>query len=93
MWLHNPTSTDVGHLRFWTTGLTTHDGRAIAAPAIAFDPASLDLIDANSSIVIAVSVDVPPEATAACYHGLVMVDGLADCAFPVMLNVIDPGPR
>ena len=93
MWLHNPTSTDVGHLRFWTPGLTTHDGRAIAAPAIAFDPASLDLIGANSSIVIVVSVDVPPGATAACYHGLVMVDGLADCAFPLMLNVIDQGSR
>lgn len=93
MWLHNPTSTPVGHLRFWTPGLTTHDGRAIAAPGIAFDPPSLDLIDANSSIVIAVSIDVPPETTAACYHGLVMVDGLADCAFPVTLNVIDQVPR
>lgn len=91
MWLHNPTSTDAVNLRFWTPGLVTHDGRAIPAPAIAFDPPAVDLIDADSSTVIAVSVEVPQDTSAGCYHGLVMVDGLADCALPVMLNVIDQG--
>jgi hypothetical protein len=93
MWLHNPTSNGTVHLRFWTPGMVTHDGGAIPAPAIAFDPPALDLIGADSSTVIAVSVEVPRDTTGGQYHGLVMVHGLADCAFPVTLTVIHPGPR
>ena len=93
MWLHNPTSAEARSLSLWTPGLVAHDGRAIPTSAVAFDPPAVDLIDADSSIVIAVNVAVPNDATGGCYHGLVMIHGLAECAFPLTLKVIHPGAR
>jgi hypothetical protein len=79
-----------------TAGLRAHvpqlasvDGVVLQAP-VHVEPERFDL-QAHERIELRVSVDLPADAVAGRYHGLVLVSGLPDAAHPITFLVTDHG--
>lgn len=93
LWLHNTTSSPRSGLRLWSPGLVAHDGRTINASAMTFRPASVARVEADSSVEVTLTVEVPGDACPGTYHAQVLVEGLPDTAYPITIDVITQGPR
>ena len=91
MWLHNTTGSAVTDLRTWTSGLASHTGAALGDDAVTFRPERVDRLDPAGSEEILVIVNVDEDALPGSYHGQILVEGLADAAFPLTVRVV-PGP-
>jgi hypothetical protein len=88
MWLRNTTGSAVTNLRLWTPGLFTHTGDALAAHAVTFSPERVQRLDPGQSSEILVVVSVVDDAAVGSYHAHVLVEGLADTAFPLSARVV-----
>jgi hypothetical protein len=88
MWLQNTTGSAVTSLRLWTPGLFTHTGDALAAEAVTFSPERIQRLDPGESSEILVVASVVDDAVVGSYHGHVLVEGLADTAFPLIARVV-----
>jgi hypothetical protein len=88
VWIHNSTGGPVRGVTLRMTGLTAHDGAAVAATAGTFAPPELD-VPAGASGSSRLSVRIPATASAGIYHGHVLAAGLAGVSLPVRL-VVEP---
>ena len=92
MWLHNPTSSSVSNLRFWSQGFVTHNGETLPSSAVTFNPANVPSIEPESSLEVTVSVAIPSHTIPGTYHGQILVEGLPEEVFPARVKV-DPVER
>lgn len=93
LWLHNPTESPSQGLRLWVSRLLAHDGKAIDSSAASFSPATVARIDADSSVEIVVTLNVPTETRSGRYHGQILVEGQPDTSLPISFNVLAPEER
>jgi hypothetical protein len=86
VWLHNSGADDLGTVALRCSDLLAHDGAAIPAAAVRFEPDSVPMV-ARSSRGVTVEIDLPTEVTAGCYRGTLLADGHPDVWLPVALTV------
>jgi hypothetical protein len=86
VWLHNRGADDLGDVALRCSELLAHDGAAIPAAAVTFDP-PLVAMPGRSSRGIAVKADVPEGVQPGIYRGLLLVAGHQELWLPVVLTV------
>lgn len=86
-WLHVLDGPPASPARLHATALTAHDGTAIEAGAVSFEPPLLESFDLRSSEEIEVTVAVPEGARPGTYRGHVLAAGLPEVALPLTLEV------
>jgi hypothetical protein len=91
VWLHNGTSEARSGLRLHTGDLRTHDGSTLPAPALRFDPPSLDELPARSSRGVMVVADVTDAVPGGVYRGVLLVAGAPDVWLPIVVTVATDG--
>jgi hypothetical protein len=91
IWLHNRSGSPVAAVRLHCGDLRTHDGWAVAADRVAFDPDEIDELPDRSSRGIDVSVAVPVDTPAGTYRGTILAANLPEVWLPVEL-VVRPAP-
>ena len=88
LWLHNTTTAAVADVRPWTRRLVNHAGARLPSGAVTFSPKRIDRLEAGQSQEIVVTIHLVGRATPGPYHGQVLVDGLPEAAFPIMVRVL-----
>ena len=90
LWIHNTTSSESGTLRIHASDLTSHSGATISADGFQFEPAEIEIAPANSSIPIAVELEIGPAVPAGTYRGYVFVTNLAAEYLTIEVEVVAP---
>lgn len=88
MWLHNTTTSAVANLRPWARRPVNHARDRLPAGALAFSPPRIARLEAGGSQEILVTVRLAGDTPPGPYHGQVLVEGLPDAAFPIMVRVL-----
>ena len=88
LWLHNRSGAAVRDVRLHLGDLRRHDGWAIEAAAVTFEPAAIEELPDLTSRGVRVSVDVPADAPPGVYRGTVMASNLPDVWLVLELAVV-----
>lgn len=88
LWLHNRSGAATTDVRLHIGDLRRHDGCAIAAAAVRFEPDHLPELPDLTSRGIRVSADVPTDAPPGTFRGIVLAANLPDLWLVVELDVL-----
>ena len=86
-WLHVLDGPPTAPARLAATAFSAHDGAAIEAEAMTFDPPVLDTFALRSSQEIVVTVAVSARTPAGVYHGHILAAGLPELSLAVRIEV------
>jgi len=88
LWLHNRSGSPVADVRLHCGDLRRHDGAAVSATALRFDPAHVEELPDLTSRGIRVSVDIPDDTPPGRYRGTLLAANLPDLWLPIELEVV-----
>lgn len=86
VWLHNGGPVDMGKVALRCSDLLAHDGAAIGAASVRFEPDAVPMY-ARSSRGVTVEVDVSEDVRPGRYRGTLLAEGHEDVWLPVLLVV------
>ena len=86
-WLHVLDGPPAQPARLTATPFSAHDGAAIDAQAVSFEPPLLETFALRSSQEISLTVQVPEGSEPGVYHGHVLATGLPEVALAVRIEV------
>jgi hypothetical protein len=86
VWLHNRGAADMGKVALHCSDLLSHDGSAIAARLLRFEPDIVPM-PARSSRGVTVEVDIDEDVAPSSYRGMLVADGYPDVWLPIELVV------
>ena len=75
--------------RLKATSLTADDDAAIEPQAVSFEPPLVDTFALRSSQEVAVTVEVPKDASPGVYRGHILAAGLPEVGLPIGIAVAD----
>ena len=90
LWLHNRSGSPTADVRLHNGDLRRHDGCAISATTVRFDPEHLPELPDLTSRGVRVSVDVPADTPPGRFRGIILAANLPDLWLVVELEVL-PG--
>lgn len=90
VWLHNRGPDDLGDVVLRCSELLAHDGDAVVAAAVQFEPKIVPM-PRRSSRGVAISIALPPRVRPGVYRGTLLASGNPDLWLPVVLTVRMPG--
>ena len=90
LWLHNRSGSATSDVRLHNGDLRRHDGCAIAATTVRFEPEHLPELPDLTSRGVRVTVDVPSDTPAGRFRGIVLAANLPDLWLVVELEVLHP---
>ena len=88
LWLHNRSGSATSDVRLHSGDLRRHDGCAITATTVRFDPEHLPELPDLTSRGVRVSVDVPADTPPGRFRGIVLAANLPDLWLVVELEVL-----
>ena len=91
LWLHNRSGRATADVHLHSSDLRRHDGGAIAATAVHFEPEHLPELPDLTSRGIRMSVDLPSDAPPGTFRGIVLAANLPDLWLVVELEVRGAG--
>jgi hypothetical protein len=90
LWLHNRSGAAIVEVRPHSGDLRRHDGWAVAAEHVTFEPDHIDELPDLTSRGVRVSIDVPEDTPAGVYRGTVLAANLPDVWLVLELTVLVP---
>ena len=88
LWLHNRSGSATSDVRLHNGDLRRHDGCAITATTVRFDPEHLTELPDLTSRGVRVSVDVPADTPPGRFRGIILAANLPDLWLVVELEVL-----
>jgi hypothetical protein len=88
LWLHNRSGSPVADVRVHSGDLRRHDGAAVPASVLRFDPELVEELPDLTSRGIRVTVDVPEGTPPGRYWGTLLAANLPDLWLPIELDVL-----
>ncbi len=88
LWLHNRSGAAIADVAAHCGDLRRHDGWAIAAEAVTFEPEHIDDLPDLTSRGVRVTIDVPDDAPPGVYRGTVLASNLPDVWLVLELEVV-----
>jgi len=88
LWIHNTTDDDMEDLVIHSTALISADGGSLSA-GVHFDRGLADMVAANGSLAVKLTVTPAADAAPGRYHGMVLLGGVRDALVHVRVDV-DP---